>query len=215
MKILSIEVELLGHDSVKIKTDKIIYIDPFKIKPEEKADFIFVTHEHFDHCSSEDIKKLIKKDTVLVGIPSCKDSFDPFSESVKEIIYMRPNEKKTIEGMEIETVPAYNTNKFKEPGKPFHPKEDGKVGYILNIQGKRIYHAGDTDVIDEMKSFGKIDIAFLPVSGTYVMTSEEAVKAVDLIKPQIAIPVHYNKIVGTRKDAEKFKSLAKCEVVVL
>jgi len=215
MKILGIDIELLGHDSFKIKTEKIIYIDPYKIKSDEKADLILVTHEHFDHCSSEDIEKLIKDETVLVGIPSCKDVFDQFSGSVKDIIYMKPNQEKNIEGVEIETVPAYNVNKFKSPGKPFHPKSDGKVGYILTIKGKRIYHAGDTDLIEEMKELGKIDIALLPVSGTYVMTADEAAKSVELIKPKIAIPMHFNKIVGTKKDAERFKSLAKTEVIIL
>jgi L-ascorbate metabolism protein UlaG (beta-lactamase superfamily) len=208
MKVLGIEIELLGHASVKIKTDKIIYIDPFKIKPDEKADLILITHEHYDHCSPEDIEKIIKVDSVLVGIPRCEEALDRFSARVKEIVYVKPNQKKTIEGIKIETVPAYNVNK------PFHPKKDGKVGYILTIQGKRIYHAGDTDMIEEMKSLGEINIAFLPVSGTYVMTAEEAAKAVDLIKPQVAIPIHYGKIVGTKKDGEKFKSLAKCEVII-
>lgn len=215
MKILGIDIKWLGHDSFKIKTDKVIYIDPFQIEPDEKADLIFITHEHFDHCNPEDIEKLIKDDTVLVGIPLCKDSFSKFSSDVKEIIYLKPNQKKTIEGIEVETVPAYNVNKFREPGKPFHPKQDGKVGYILNIDGKRIYHAGDTDLIAEMKNFGNIDIALLPVSGTYVMTAEEAVNAVDWIKPKIAIPMHYKKIVGTQEDALKFKRNAKCETVIL
>jgi len=105
-------------------------------------------------------------------------------------------------------------NKFREPGKPFHPKEDGKIGFILSVKGVRIYHAGDTDPIPEMKNF-KTDIALLPVSGTYVMTPEEAGEAARMIKPKLAIPMHYGTIVGSENDAERFKQLATCPVQIL
>ena len=108
-----------------------------------------------------------------------------------------------VKGLTIEAVPAYNTNK------KFHPKSDGKIGFVFSINGRRIYHAGDTDMIPEMESIGP-DIALVPVSGTYVMNAEEAADAVnDLIRPKkVAIPMHYNAIVGTEEDAKKFKTEA-------
>lgn len=210
MKILGFDIEWLGHDCFKIKTDRVIYFDPFQIGENEKADLILITHEHFDHCSPKDLEKIIKSETSIVAAASCKSSLDKFSDKTKEIVYLKPNERKDLNGILIETVPAYNVNKN------FHLKTDGKVGYVITLNGKRIYHAGDTDLITEMSSLGKIDIALLPVSGTYVMTAEEAAKSVQLIKPKVAIPMHYGKIIGNKSDAEKFKQLVKtCEVKIL
>jgi L-ascorbate metabolism protein UlaG (beta-lactamase superfamily) len=123
-------------------------------------------------------------------------------------------ETKNILGVSVEAVPAYNTNKFRTPGKVYHPKEEGRIGYIITMNGVRIYHAGDTDHIPEMKNI-KVDIALLPVSGTYVMTADEAAKAVAEIKPKIAIPMHYGAIVGDVNDAQKFQKLATCKVTIL
>src|SRR3989338_4038147 len=126
-------------------------------------------------------------------------------------------EKLLKQGITIETIPAYNINKFRAPNMPFHPKQDGRVGFIITVNGKRIYHAGDTDCIPEMQQLKNIDIALLPVSGTYVMTPEEAVQAVKIIKPKIAIPMHYAAVVGNDTDAEKFKILATpfCQILIL
>lgn len=209
MKILGLDVEWLGHDCFKIKNDRIIYFDPFQIEENEKADLILITHEHYDHCSPKDIEKIVKPETSIVAISSCKNSLEKIGKKIKEIVYLRPNEKKDLSGILVETIPAYNVNKN------FHPKTDGKVGYVITLNGKRIYHAGDTDLITEMSSLGKIDIVLLPVSGTYVMTAEEAAKAVQVIKPKIAIPMHYGKIIGDKSDAEKFKQLVKiCDVKI-
>jgi L-ascorbate metabolism protein UlaG (beta-lactamase superfamily) len=134
--------------------------------------------------------------------------------SVKEIKIAKPGDKLSFGSVTVETVPAYNTNKFREPGKVFHPKEDGKLGFVVTVKGVRIYHAADTDHIPEMKGMAP-DIALLPVSGTYVMTAKEAAEATASIKPKIAIPMHYASIVGSVKDAEEFKKLAKCEVKIL
>src|SRR6266568_4845916 len=133
---------------------------------------------------------------------------------VREVKSVKPGDKLAVGDITLEAVPAYNLNKFREPGKPFHPKEDGKVGFILSAKGVRIYHAGDTDPIPEMKGF-KTDVALLPVSGTYVMTPEEAAEATRMIKPKLAIPMHYGAIVGSENDAEKFKQLAACPVQIL
>jgi len=208
-----VKISWLGHDSFRISNGKTIIIDPFKIRAiPDKADILLVSHEHFDHLSLDDIKKVSSDKTTIVTILAAKKELS--SMKVKEVKAVKPGDKVAFGDITIEVVPAYNLNKFREPGKPFHPKEDGKVGFILSINGVRVYHAGDTDPIPEMKSF-KTDVALLPVSGTYVMTPEEAAEATRMIKPKLAIPMHYGAIVGSENDAEKFKQLAACPVQIL
>jgi len=198
------KIQWLGHDCFLIKSDLIIYFDPFQIKTGPKADIIFVTHPHYDHCSPEDIKKIAKEDTIIV---TEKDSAKMLTGKVE---IMKVGEEKTVKGIKVKAVPAYNI------GKTFHTKDKGWLGFVVEVEGVKIYHAGDTDFIPEMKDI-KTDIALLPVSGTYVMTADEAVSAALTINPQIAIPMHYGSIVGSEKDAEKFaKALeGKIEVIVL
>ncbi len=196
-------IKWLGHDGFKIKAgDKIIYIDPFRIGKEEPGDIILITHEHYDHCSPADVRKLQKENTIIVATPACK------GQLLGDVRTVKPGDRLQIHDVEIEAVPAYNVNK------EYHPKKDQRVGYILTINKQRIYHAGDTDLIPEMDGF-KCDIALLPVSGTYVMNAEEAAQAADRIKPKVAIPMHYGAIVGSKADAEKFKRLCKVEVKIL
>ena len=133
---------------------------------------------------------------------------------VKEIRIIKPGDKVKFGDIEVEAVPAYNLNKFREPGKVFHPKEDGKLGFIVTVKGVRIYHAGDTDHIPEMKNI-RADVALIPVSGTYVMTVQEAAEAVKSLNPKVVIPMHYGAIVGSIKDAETLQTLVKCEVKIL
>lgn len=195
----------LGHDGFLIKGDgKAIVIDPFQVKQCEPADVILVTHEHYDHCSPEDIQKVQEASTVIV---TEADSAKKLSGDVRVV---QPGDKLTVSGIQIEAVPAYNTNKN------FHPKQNGWLGFVLTVDGVRIYHAGDTDLIPEMDSI-KADIALLPVSGTYVMTAEEAVEAAKIIKPKLVIPMHYDSIVGSADDARRFSDALSgtCEVVVL
>jgi L-ascorbate metabolism protein UlaG (beta-lactamase superfamily) len=198
-------IKWLGHDTFKIVGEKVIYTDPFQIAQPDKADIILITHEHYDHFSPEDIKKILDPDTVLVLPKDCAGKI-----KAKEIV-VKPGDKITVEGIEIEAVPSYNTNK------KFHPKEKGWVGYIFKVSGKRFYIAGDTDYIPEMKTFKDIDIALLPVSGTYVMDAKEAVQAALDINPKIAIPMHYGSIVGSESDAKYFADAlkGKIEVVIL
>ena len=208
-----LKISWLGHDSFRIKNGKTVVIDPFKIRPiPEKADILLITHEHYDHLSMDDIKKVVNENTTVVTIPAVKKELS--SLKVKEIRAVKPGDKLKLGDVSIEVVPAYNLNKFREPGKVFHPKEDGKAGYIIGINGVRVYHAGDTDAIPEMKGL-KVDVALLPVSGTYVMTAEEAAQAAKMVEPKLAIPMHYGVIVGSEQDAQKFKRLATVEVQIL
>jgi L-ascorbate metabolism protein UlaG (beta-lactamase superfamily) len=184
----------LGHDGILYQNGKTVYFDPYEISGGPPADLILISHNHFDHCSPDDVKKIQKEDTIIV---TESESAQKLSGSLE---IMKPGEAKTFQGILIETVPAYNTNK------DFHPKAKGWLGFIVTIEGTRIYHPGDTDFIPEMKGF-ETDIAFLPVSGTYVMTAGEAAEAARALKPKIAIPMHYGAIVGSDQDAMEFKEL--------
>lgn len=208
-----VKISWFGHDSFVIRNGKTVIIDPFKLKSSPvKADILLISHEHFDHLSLDDIKKVANEDTTIVTIPSVKKELSGLK--VKEIKAAKPGDKFTIGDTTVELVPAYNLNKFREPGKVFHPKEDGKAGFLIGMKGIRIYHAGDTDAIPEMKGL-KPDVALLPVSGTYVMTPEEAAQAVRMVEPKLVIPMHYGAIVGSEQDANKFKSLVTTPVQIL
>jgi L-ascorbate metabolism protein UlaG (beta-lactamase superfamily) len=214
MKYQNLEILRLVHSAFKIRSDKVIYIDPFNLpENQEKGDLVFITHEHFDHFSIEDLKKICDEKTIIVASALCKDGLKDLT--YKEIKFIEPHQEFKIEGINVETIPAYNINKFREPGKVFHPKGEPRVGYVLEIDGVRIYHAGDTDSIEEMKNLKNIDIALLPVSGTYVMTAEEAAESVEVINPKIAIPMHYGAIVGSSEDAKRFKELSKVQVEII
>jgi L-ascorbate metabolism protein UlaG (beta-lactamase superfamily) len=208
-----VKMSWLGHDGFRIRNGKVLYVDPFKIEGGgPKADIVLLSHEHFDHCNVDDLKKIVTPETVIVAHSQSKGELGKLK--AKQIKIVKPGDKINIGDVTVEAVPAYNLNKFREPGKVFHPKEDGKVGFILTVNGVRIYHAGDTDHIPEMKSI-RTDIALLPVSGTYVMTAKEAAEAAEDINPKLAIPMHYGAIVGDRSDAETFKGLVRCEVRIL
>ncbi len=209
-----VKITWLGHDGFKIEDgDQTLVIDPFQLGHEVRADYVLLSHEHFDHCNAEDLKKVLKPTSTVVAISSCKDELSKVKP--KEVKIVKPGDRIKVGDFEVHAVPAYNVNKFREPGKPFHPKADGKVGYIVKTKkGVTIYHTGDSDLISEMENL-KPDIALLPVSGTYVMTADEAVQAAQKIKPKIAIPMHYGAIVGSVADAEKFKQNASCEVRIL
>ncbi len=188
----------LGHDGFLLEANgENIYFDPFQLPGDlPAADIIFISHDHYDHCSPEDVAKILKSSTVIV---TEKDAAGKLHGDVRT---MSPGERLVVGGLTIEAVPAYNTNK------KFHPQTNRWLGFVVTVGGVRIYHAGDTDYIPEMKKI-KADIALLPVSGTYVMTAEEAVKAALDMKPLIAIPMHFGALGGSSTDAERFaKGLA-------
>ena len=208
-----VEISWLGHAAFLIThEDTRYYLDPFKIKPKGAADAVLITHEHFDHLSIEDLRKIVKPETEIVAPESCKENLRAFGMGIVRLV--KPGESLEVKNAKIETIPAYNINKFRAPGVVYHPKEQGGVGYIIEVGGIRIYHAGDTDFIPEMKNL-KVDVALVPVSGTFVMTAEEAADAVNTFKPKVAIPMHFGSIVGSRSDAETFKKLAEVDVVIL
>jgi len=196
-------ISWLGHDAFKIAASKIIYLDPFGLAGDhEPADIICISHDHYDHCSPEDVAKIRREDTVIVAAENCRGKLEG------DVRLVKAGDKISIDEVSIEVVPAYNVNK------QFHPREAGGVGYLLTIGDTRIYHAGDTDPIPEMEGLD-VDIAMLPVSGVYVATAEEAVKAAEMLNPKVVIPMHYGSIVGSRADAERFKELWPGEVVIL
>lgn len=209
----NLNLELFNHDSIRITTTKApttyVYVDPFKLPEGEarpKADVLLITHPHYDHCSVEDIRKITKKETVIITVPDAQSKL--VSMDVAAVKLVRPGDEVALEGISVKAVPAYNTDK------DFHPKENEWVGYLIELAGSTVYVAGDTDKIPEMRSLEGVDVAFLPVSGTYVMTAEEAAEAAKAIKPKLAIPMHYGDIVGTQQDAQRFKKLLEGSVRV-
>lgn len=198
------KIHWLGHATFRIEGPggMSIYIDPYKLKSPPKADLILITHDHFDHCSSEDIAKIASQDTVIVGPAAI------VGKLTHPVRVLAPGKSINIKEVGIEAVSSYNTNK------DFHPKAGGNLGYMITLEGIRIYYAGDTDVIPEMKNI-KADIALLPVGGTYTMTAKEAAQAANDMNLKIAVPMHYGTIVGSEKDAEEFKKLCKVETTIL
>lgn len=203
-------IKWLGHDTFRIKNMLTLYTDPFQINEAAKdGDIILITHDHYDHCSLEDVLRVAKPGATIVIPPSCASKFSGFS--LKQIL---PGDSFSIGDIKITAIPAYNINKFRSPGQVFHPKDAGGVGYVIEVSGKRIYHAGDTDHIPEMKGLS-VDVALLPVSGIYVMTAEEAAQAANDIKPGLVIPMHFGAIVGNSADAERFSAICSFPTKIL
>ena len=199
-------IEVLYHSSIRINKEKTIYIDPFKIdRNYNDADIVFITHDHYDHYSEEDIDKVINENTTIIIPEELLTKLLKKGINKNAIITVEPNEKYVVQGIKFETIPAYNTNKT------FHPKKNGWVGYIIIINGIRYYIAGDTDITEENKKV-KCDVAFVPVGGTYTMDFKEAANLINEIKPKIAIPIHYGSIVGTEQDAIDFIRLLHPEI---
>lgn len=196
------KIDWLGHDAFRINGSKVIYLDPFRITGGKVADVILITHAHDDHCSPDDVRKVQGEQTIVIGTQDCLAKLSGHTRAIA------PGETISLDGVTITAVPAYNTNK------KYHPKQAGWVGYLITIDGVTIYHAGDTDRIPEMKGL-KPDIALLPVSGTYVMTADEAACAALDLQPAIAIPMHYGTIVGSVNDAKRFNKVLQGKIAVV
>ena len=195
------DIEVLYHSSIRISKNKIIYIDPFKIdKNYNDADIVFITHDHFDHYSEEDIDKVINENTTIIIPEELLTKILRKGINKNAVITVESNKEYMVQGIKFETIPAYNTNKT------FHPKENNWVGYIITLDGIRYYIAGDTDITEENRKV-KCDVAFVPVGGTYTMDFKEAAQLINEIQPKIAVPIHYGSVVGTEQDATDFIKL--------
>ena len=201
---MAVEIKWLGHASFRIAgAGSVVYIDPWKLRDQpHDADVVFVSHSHFDHCSGPDIKKVSRKDTTIVA-PA-----DAIAE-LHAANAVTPEERISIGDVTVEPVAAYNI------GKSFHPKANRWLGAVFTIDGKRIYYAGDTDLIPEMSDLKDVDLALLPVGGTYTLDAAAAAKACKAIGCKAAVPYHWGDIVGSENDARKFAKLAGCKVHVL
>ena len=202
-------IKINCHSSIKIINNKTIYIDPFRINEvTHDADYIFVTHSHYDHFSTSDILKVAKIDTVFIATEDTKTSFELMGVPEEQIIIVKPNNSYKTKDISFETVYAYNKEK------KFHPKENNWVGYVINLNNTTYYIAGDTDNIEEIQNI-KCDIAFLPIGGTYTMNAKEAAELANKIECKKVVPIHYGEIVGTQEDLKNFIELTKREVEVL
>ncbi len=211
MKIGEIELKWLGHSGFLIRNHKVIYIDPYNLKENsEKADIILLTHSHYDHCSIADIKNITKEGTKIILTADSQSKITRLETPI-DIHIVEPNQELAFGDLKISTIPSYNLDKT------FHSKGEGWVGYLIKMNDILIYHAGDCDLIPEMQKLtgykqpDKKFIALLPIGGKFTMNAEEAAEAAKLIKPSLAIPIHYGSIIGNKEDAEEFASLCKKE----
>jgi len=193
----------LGHDSFVYGGSAVVYFDPWQLKAQENlpvADVVLVSHEHGDHCSPDDVARISGPNTVVVASQTAAPQLRG------DVRVMRPGDELAIGHVVVRAVPAYNVNKFRSPGNPFHPQRALHNGYVVTVDGVCVYFAGDTDHIPEMAKVS-CDVALLPVSGTYVMTAEEAAEAAEVIQPTVAVPMHYGVVAGTPDDALRFQEL--------
>jgi L-ascorbate metabolism protein UlaG (beta-lactamase superfamily) len=216
-------ITALGHDGFRVEVAEpaiSFAFDPYDVSGEiAPVDFIFISHPHFDHCDVSSIRKLLGPKSRIIAPNCCQGELSEFTDQVD---YFSGDEKVTAGKLTYWAIPAYNIDKFRTPNEVFHPRELGGVGFVVEIpidgsKNLRFYHAGDTDLVPEMEAVKKIDVAFLPISGTFVMTLDEAIKATQLIEPDLAIPMHYGKILGSVAEANRFQNLLhdKTQVAVL
>lgn len=195
------DIEVLYHSCIRMNKEKMIYIDPYHIeKNYNDADMIFITHDHYDHYSEEDIDKVRKNNTIFIVPENLLNKLIKKGINDENIITLDPGDAENIDGIKVEAIHSYNIDK------PFHPKENNWLGYVIEIDDVRYYIAGDTDITEENKNI-KCDVAFVPVGGKYTMNFSEAAQLINIIKPKIAVPIHYGSVVGTKQDATDFVKL--------
>ncbi|MCL2029494.1 MAG: MBL fold metallo-hydrolase [Deltaproteobacteria bacterium] len=204
MQVKTDHISWLGHASFLLTGSRVIYFDPWEVKG-PAADLILITHDHFDHCDPPTIRALLGPQTSIITEPSSAARLK--EEGFKRLTIMAPGEEIEVLGVAIKAVPAYNTNK------EFHPRAKNYLGFIVTLDGLSCYHAGDTDRIEEMKKI-KAQVALLPVSGTYVMTAEEAVMGALDMEAELAIPMHFGKIVGDGEMAKAFAAALESRLAV-
>lgn len=187
------------QSSIKITGGKTIYFDPLKVEEKYDADLILITHPHWDHFSKEDIFKIKKDITKIIGPNDIRESLVEMGFKEENIITMTPCQELIVDNILIKTVPAYNKEK------DYHPKENEWLGYLLTMDNKTYYIMGDTDCLKENEKI-KCDVLCIPIGGTYTMNASEAAEFTNMIHPQKVIPTHYGLVVGDTEDLAKFKN---------
>ena len=195
------------QSSIKIIEEKIIYFDPLKVEELHDADYIFITHTHWDHFSKEDILKIRKETTKIIGPNDIQEESLNMGFQKQNIYLVAPYQELSFENIKIKTVPAYNKEK------PFHPKENFWVGYVVTINNTTYYIQGDTDALEENEKIN-CDILCIPIGGTYTMDKKEAAEFTNKLNPKTVIPIHYGLVVGTKEDVDWFKSNVNKEIEV-
>lgn len=199
-----VTIHWFGHASFRLTGTKTVHIDPWKLPNDPgRADVVMVSHSHYDHCSSDDVAAVCTDATTVLAPADCVKKLGG------RVRVIAPGQAHDLNGVRVAAVPAYNI------GKEFHPKKNGWIGAVVEMDNVRVYYAGDTDVIPEMGTLKQITAALLPVGGTYTMDAAQAAEAANMIKPRFAVPYHWGDIVGDRDDATRFKNAAQCDVHIL
>ncbi len=200
-----LKINVFTQSAIKIESDKNIYFDPYKIeKNYQDADYIFITHDHYDHYDELSIKNIQKESTMIIA-PVCLK--ERVSQLTNNYLLVSPDEKYDLADISFETTFSYNINK------QFHPKEKAYVGYKIKIENKYLYIMGDTDNIKESQNM-KCDICFVPIGGTYTMDAKEAANYINTINPSVAVPIHYGSIVGNINLYKEFIDLVNPNIKV-